>query len=60
MLLTSLLGDKQAMGGTGWEVDTIVYGIPSHIFVTKQQSLDLISNPSALLEYLDRFKPFVG
>ena len=37
MLLTLLLGDKQAKG-TRWEVDTMVYGIPSHIFVTKQQS----------------------
>ena len=34
MLLTSLLGDKQA----GWEVDIMVYGIPSNLFVTKQQS----------------------
>ena len=24
-------------GGTRWEVDTMVYGIPSHPFVTKQQ-----------------------
>ena len=34
MLLTLLLGDKQAR----WEVDAMVYSIPSHIFVTKQQS----------------------
>ena len=34
MLLTSLLEDKQARR----EVDTMVYGIPSHLFVTKQQS----------------------
>ena len=33
MLLTLLLGDEQAR----WEVDTMVYGIPSHLFVTKQQ-----------------------
>ena len=36
MLLTLLLGDKP--GGTRWKVDTMVYGIPSHLFVTKQQS----------------------
>ena len=36
-VLTLLLGDKQARG-IRWEVDTMVYGIPSHIFVTKQQS----------------------
>ena len=35
MLLTLLLGDKQA---TRWEVYTMVYGIPSHLFVTWQQS----------------------
>ena len=37
MLLTLFLGDKQARR-TRWEVDTMVYGIPSHLFVTKQQS----------------------
>ena len=37
MLLTLLLGDKQARR-TGWEVYTMVYGIPSNLFVTKQQS----------------------
>ena len=34
MLSTSLLGDKQA----GWKVETMVYGIPYYLFVTKQQS----------------------
>ena len=47
----------------------MVYGIPSHLFVTKQQSclskyllvLNIHFNYlSALLEYLDLFKPFVG
>ena len=45
----------------------MVYGIPSYLFVTKQQSsiywfwiYILTSFPSALLEYLDLFKPFVG
>ena len=65
MLLTSLLRDKQAR----WEVDTMVYGIPSHLFVTKQQSCLLkyllvlnihFNYLSALLEYLDLFKPFFG
>ena len=37
MLLISLLGENK-LGGTWWEVDTVLYGIPSHIFVTKQQS----------------------
>ena len=34
MLMTLLLGDEQARR----EADTMVYGIPSHLFVTKQQS----------------------
>ena len=43
----------------------MVYGNPSHLFVTKQQSClywiyVLTSFPSALLEYLDQFKPFAG
>ena len=42
----------------------MVFGIPSNLFVTKQQSRFWIyilnSFPSALLEYLDLFKPFVG
>ena len=38
----------------------MVYGIPSNLFITKQQSSFGYSFPSALLEYLDLFKPFVG
>ena len=38
----------------------MVYGIPSNIFVTKQQSSYGYNFASALLEYLDLFKPFVG
>ena len=66
LLLTLLIGDKQARRDLV-EIDTMVYGIPSHLFVTKQQSCFivlrytlLISLLSVLLEYLDRFKPFVG
>ena len=48
MLFTLLLGDKQARGLARWEVDTMVYGIPSHLFITKQQncfySTNLISD----------------
>ena len=46
----------------------MVYGIPSHLFVTKQQNLFLLhqlnfgyafnSLPNVLLEYLDRFVSF--
>ena len=69
MLLTLLIGDKQAWRDLV-EIDIMVYGIPSHLFVTKQQSCFivlsdfrytlLISLLSVLLEYLDQFKPFVG
>ena len=29
-------------GGTRWEVDTMVYGIPSQLFVTKQQVVFIV------------------
>ena len=43
----------------------MVYGIPSNLFVTNLfiywfWIYILTSFPSALLEYLDLFKPFVG
>ena len=30
------------LGGTRWEIDTMVYGIPSHRFVTKQQVVFIV------------------
>ena len=77
LFLSSLSGPHSLVLGSTvytypWEVDTIVYVIPSHLFVTKQQSClhsyvivfgytyILTSFPSALLEYLDQFKLFVG